>query len=267
MNVLPLTESFCKDHRQVSRIVSILWTRLSLDDRERFYALVEQEQRAHKEVYPLYQIPTTQQAKKNRRRDEVGEKEGSSVDEVRCREIADAIMRGVRGDALVAAVQTIVDKRPLKPNTVIPKSHVPEPIRAVKKKTTVKPKPKGREASGVVVSGWSSPTDSLRNSNQTRFSSLSDAATRRVSSPPRSPSVTTSGSLGSQPWSRGPGVGTPWVFDAGHIGDGELTLEEMVIEPGAPSASFGVHFASTELFVVMAFERSIVGIMGEEDVL
>lgn len=128
--ILP-DEAFCRDHRQVSRIVSCVWAALPDSEKDRFYELAEEEKRSHQERFPGYKI--VKRASKSRSSNTFADqKQGRmSVEETKCVKIANMIVQGIHGDELTARVAALASEEIITPVVPKPQKSSPSPVRSV----------------------------------------------------------------------------------------------------------------------------------------
>ncbi|CAG7848841.1 SubName: Full=Uncharacterized protein {ECO:0000313/EMBL:CCA68105.1} [Serendipita indica DSM 11827] len=135
MNVLPSELDFCKDHRQISRIVSIIWAKLTEVHKSRFFALVEEEQLAHQRLFPTYQIPNkeskdTGKERTSHTKTKVDVEENPAkltAEELQCREIAALVLQGICGPELATKIQDIIQTHQQRPRTTNAAGSSPAP--------------------------------------------------------------------------------------------------------------------------------------------
>ncbi|KAG8846637.1 hypothetical protein FRB91_000631 [Serendipita sp. 411] len=107
MQVLPTDLDFCRDHRQISRIVSFVWASLPIKEKKRFFRLSEEELLVHQKNYPLFVIPA-KETKQKLNKYEASHKGGHlSPEELHCKRIAELILSGFQKDELALKIQEL----------------------------------------------------------------------------------------------------------------------------------------------------------------
>lgn len=165
MEILPTSIEFCRDHRQVSRIVSCVWAALSNEDRLRFFELGDIEKDMHKARYPGYKT-----SKDNRVRvtltSMVTDDSSLNSEELACKKIAELIVSGLRDVELFHAIRSIVDDLP-KARSSGPKS--PKKRSSLSRSVSTQPgTPPSKARCGASTTCQASSDSSLRTTNPHR---------------------------------------------------------------------------------------------------
>ncbi|KAG8841537.1 hypothetical protein FRB91_004929, partial [Serendipita sp. 411] len=111
MQVLPSGLDFCKDHRQISRIVSFVWAGLPAAEKQRFFTLSEEELRIHQRIYTVSTSTVTKEIKSKVIKGDppANEKEARlGPEELQCKRIAEVVLTGLQGDELFAKIEELV---------------------------------------------------------------------------------------------------------------------------------------------------------------
>ncbi|KAG8829618.1 hypothetical protein FRC17_006282 [Serendipita sp. 399] len=112
MQVLPSHLDFCKDHRQISRIVSFVWAGLPAAEKQLFFQLSEEELRIHQRNFPSFSLAPSKSSKSKALKDiDIPTKEKEirlNPEELQCKQIAELVLRGLQGDELSARVEEVV---------------------------------------------------------------------------------------------------------------------------------------------------------------
>ncbi|PVG02260.1 hypothetical protein CPB86DRAFT_751707 [Serendipita vermifera] len=132
MKILPVDIDFCRDHRQISRIVSCVWSVLPAHEKERFFRLGEEEKKRHQTRYPSYKIAARDPTMKPATENEPINESLLNSEEIKCRRIAEAIVSGLQGQELRSKIQSIVQEDSFSNDTPAatppPPSEISEPI-------------------------------------------------------------------------------------------------------------------------------------------
>lgn len=224
MEILPTSIDFCRDHRQVSRIVSCVWAALSNEDRLRFFELGDIERNMHKARYPSYKTTGKDTRVRVTLTSMVTEQSSLNPEELACKRIAGLIVGGLRDLELAHRIQAIVEH--------VPKSRSAGPKSSKKRSAvprSVSPRPATPPSNAQVVLG-KSPSGARRGSSTVSGNSSNLDVYARTTNPPRRRSAINYAEFDSDD------------EDIDEIDSDELYDDE--VEVGGPGQSFPSRYVS-----------------------